>query len=87
MERDVKPIFGAIGIQFVGRNYAMGGEKSAPEISTCFEQVFGSDVDVSSWDYAMTDGGDTWRLVFDFTAFPSSNKPTRFIQTYNISIL
>ena len=69
MEKDLTPIFGAIGIQFVGRNYAMGGEKSAPEISACFEQVFGSDVDVSSWDYAMTDGSDTWRLVFGFHGF------------------
>jgi hypothetical protein len=25
MERDLKPIFGAIGIEFEGRNYAMGG--------------------------------------------------------------
>jgi hypothetical protein len=27
MERDLKPIFGAIGIEFEGRNYAMGGTK------------------------------------------------------------
>jgi hypothetical protein len=27
MERDLKPIFGAIGIEFEGRNYAMGGTR------------------------------------------------------------
>eukprot|EP00980_Cylindrotheca_fusiformis_P014188 scaffold3725_cov114-Cylindrotheca_fusiformis.AAC.5 len=56
MERDLQPIFASIGIEFEGRNYAMGGTKSGLEISMCFEQVFGSDVDFFSWDYGMTDG-------------------------------
>ena len=79
MERDLSPIFAAIGIEFEGRNYAMGGTsyvyyldhfcilhsnsiyrshilsfgnyRSGLEISMCYEEIFGSDVDFSSWDY------------------------------------
>jgi len=56
MERDLKPIFEALGIEFEGRNYAMGGTGSGYEVSMCFEQIFGDDIDFFSWDYGMTDG-------------------------------
>lgn len=56
MERDLKDVFGSIGIDFVGRNYAMGGTASATIISMCWKEVFGEDVDFFSWDYGMTDG-------------------------------
>lgn len=56
MERAVSGIFESIGIEFEGRNHAMGGTSSGPEISLCSEQVFGTDVDVLSWDYGMIDG-------------------------------
>ncbi|MGK3748426.1 MAG: hypothetical protein ACI8RD_000718 [Bacillariaceae sp.] len=59
MERDLKDIFGSIGLEFEGRNYAMGGTSSGPEISMCFKEVFGQDVDFISWDYGMTDGKDS----------------------------
>ena len=29
---------------------------SGYEISMCFEQIFGSDIDFFSWDFGMTDG-------------------------------
>jgi hypothetical protein len=35
MERDIKPIFAAIGIEFEGRNYAMGGTKYVDRIGDC----------------------------------------------------
>jgi hypothetical protein len=54
MERDLKDIFGSIGIDFEGRNYAMGGTASAAEIAMCWEEVFGVDVDFFVWDYGMT---------------------------------
>lgn len=38
-----KPAFDAIGILFEGRNYGMGGMKSAPQLSLCNEAVFGTD--------------------------------------------
>lgn len=62
LERDVKPIFAAIGIEFEARNHAMGGTSSGLEISMCYEQIFGSDVDFTTWDYGMTDGRNTMLL-------------------------
>ena len=57
LEDSVKSVFGAIGIEFVGRNHAMGGTSSGPEIALCLDQVFGTDVDILTYDYAMCDAG------------------------------
>jgi hypothetical protein len=62
MERDLIDVFGSIGLEFEGRNYAMGGTSSGPEISMCFKEVFGQDVDFFSWDYGMTDGKDSSKM-------------------------
>jgi hypothetical protein len=51
MERLAKDVFAAAGIEFVGKNYAMGGMKSASEIALCAEAIFGSDTDAVSWDF------------------------------------
>ncbi len=51
LERNVKEIFEAVGIQFTGRNYAMGGSDAAPEAAWCNEEIFGTDLDVLVWDY------------------------------------
>lgn len=51
MERALKPIFAAIGIEYIGKNYAMGGTSSAAEIALCGNSIFGHDVDSISWDY------------------------------------
>jgi hypothetical protein len=58
MERALRPIFDAVGINFVARNYAMGGTASSPELAMCTESIYGTDVDVISWDFGMTDGRD-----------------------------
>lgn len=60
--KDARTVFEAIGIAFEDRNYAMGGTSSALEISMCFDQIFGTDVDFFSWDYGMTDGRGTEQL-------------------------
>jgi hypothetical protein len=52
MERNVKSIFHAVGIDFVARNYAMSAAHSAPEAAWCIEEIFGNDLDVLVWDYA-----------------------------------
>jgi len=52
---DTKMVFEAIGIHFEARNHAMGATGSGLEMSMCWEQVFGSDVDFFSWDYGMVD--------------------------------
>jgi hypothetical protein len=64
LERDLADVFGTVGIEFIGRNYAMGGTSSGSEIAMCFEQIFGSDVDFFSWDFGMTDGGVAEKILF-----------------------
>mmetsp|Transcript_17490 Transcript_17490/g.26477 ORF Transcript_17490/g.26477 Transcript_17490/m.26477 type:complete len:690 (-) Transcript_17490:415-2484(-) len=61
MERSVKPIFKSVGIAFDGRNYAMGGMRSAPEIALCQESIFGVDADIITWDFGMTDVPHSWK--------------------------
>jgi hypothetical protein len=56
MERAMKDIFATVGLNFIGRNYAMGGTGSGPEIAMCIKEIFGTDIDVLSWDTGMTDG-------------------------------
>jgi hypothetical protein len=51
LTRNVKQIFEAVGMQFIGRNYAMGGSDAAPEAAWCNEEIFGTDLDVLVWDY------------------------------------
>jgi hypothetical protein len=53
MEQDLKEIFGSIGIEFEGRNYAMGGTQSAAEMAMCWKEIFGDDTDFFSWDFGM----------------------------------
>ena len=59
MEQTVAPVFHSVGIDFEGRNHAMGGTSSGPELGICSEAVFGTDIDVLSWDFGMMDG--PWR--------------------------
>lgn len=61
--RDARVVFEAIGIEFEDRSYAMGGTASAWEISMCWQQIFGRDVDFFTWDYGMTDGNFPERLL------------------------
>ena len=52
LERTVRSVFAAAGIDFEGRNYAMGGTDSAPETAWCIDSIFGAtDPDVLIWDH------------------------------------
>lgn len=51
MEAAAADVFAAAGIEFIGRNHAMGGMSSAPELALCMESVYGADADVISWDF------------------------------------
>jgi hypothetical protein len=66
MARGVQDIFAACGIDFVGRNYAMGGTSSGPEIAMCGKEVFGTDFDMLTWDTGMTDGGEKYKMLMYF---------------------
>ena len=63
LEDTVKEAFASLNITFIGRNHAMGGYKSAPEIACCLDSIFGRDTDILSWDFGMTDGRQTERLL------------------------
>lgn len=76
MNQAVTDIFGAIGIDFEGRNMAMGGTPSGPEIALCEEAVFGVDADVISWDYGMTDANWYFRkAMYNQRAGFNPNRP------------
>lgn len=45
-------------IDFIVRQYAMGSTKSGPEIALCLKEIFGQDVDILLWHYALTDNRD-----------------------------
>jgi hypothetical protein len=77
LERGLKDTFSAIGIDFEGRNYAMGGMDSAPQLSLCQEAVVGTDVDMISWDFGMTDGQAHWKSsLFASRVGMHVNRPT-----------
>lgn len=57
LERRLRPVFAAVNMHLVGRNFAMGGTGSALEVALCVDQIFGLDIDILSWDFGMTDGG------------------------------
>ena len=79
MERGAKDVFRAIGIDLVGRNYAMGGMDSAPQIALCNEAIFGKDADVISWDFGMTDGKGHWKTTLYASRIGlHSNRPVHF---------
>jgi len=56
LEDTVKDVFASLDIEFIGRNHAMGGFKSGPELSCCMTSIYGKDTDILSWDFGMTDG-------------------------------
>jgi len=55
MERQLKPVFAAAGIELVVRNHAMGGTGCVPS-AYCIGTVYGTDLDAIGWDFGMTDG-------------------------------
>jgi len=83
MESDVKDIFASIGIEFEGRNYAMGGTASGTDVSMCWKQIFGDDVDFFSWDYGMVDGNNPDKLFhYSYRGGISSSRPAAMLVHY-----
>ena len=61
LERAVQDVFTSVGLQFTARNCGMSNVPSAIEIALCAPQIFGTDVDLVVYDYALTDGSrQTW---------------------------
>lgn len=52
LESTVRSVFAAAGIEFEGRNFAMGGTASGPETAWCVDSIFGAnDPDILVWDH------------------------------------
>ena len=64
MQNRARDLFRSVGLDLVARPYGMGGATSAPEIAGCLEMIYGSDVDLITWDFSMTDGRFFWRMEF-----------------------
>lgn len=76
LERSVTDIFKAVGMEFTGRNYAMGSTQSALEIALCQKEIFGQDVDVLVWDFGMADGSAVENLwLYLYRAGMNRNRP------------
>ena len=59
-----RDLFQSVGLDLVARPFGMGAATSAPEIAGCAKEIFGTDVDLITWDFAMTDARWYWRLEF-----------------------
>ena len=64
MHDRARDLFQSVGLDLVVRPYGIGGATSAPEIAGCANEIFGTDVDMITWDFAMTDGRWYWRMEF-----------------------
>jgi len=56
LETSLQPIFEALGIHFYAKNYARSGVDSGPQFAMCMHAIFGNELDIVSWDFAITDG-------------------------------
>ena len=61
-----KDLFHSVGLDLVARPFGIGGATSAPEIAGCAKEIFGTDVDLITWDFSMTDGRWYWRKFLLF---------------------
>ena len=59
-----RDLMAAVGLRLVTRPYARGGATSAPELAACAKEIYGTDIDIITWDFAMTDGRTHWRIEF-----------------------
>jgi hypothetical protein len=70
----MQPVMQTIGIAFEARPYAMGATSSGAELGICGKEIYGTDMDVITWDFGMTDGNNIERgLLYFYRAVEYSN--------------
>jgi len=57
-------MFDRIGLRLITRPFARSGATSAPELAACAKEIYGTDIDIITWDFGMTDGRTHWRIEF-----------------------
>jgi len=75
MENSLQNVLGAAGLQFEGRNYAMGGIPSAPEPALCIDAIYGLDIDVLSWHFGLSHGKVEGVELYFYRAGLNPNRP------------
>ncbi|CAJ1962080.1 unnamed protein product [Cylindrotheca closterium] len=73
--QDLRIIWDALGVEMISRNMGMGAMKASPDISTCSQAVFGTDVDLLTWNYAMLDKTFASWLHYMYRAAVSPGRP------------
>jgi hypothetical protein len=53
LEGKIADVLSSLGMYFEGRNYAMGGTLSGPEIALCIKEIYGLDIDALAWDFGL----------------------------------
>lgn len=56
--RTVQDAFASLDVKFAAKNYAHGGYTSGPELALCMEAIYGTDLDVLTYDFSLTEGPD-----------------------------
>ena len=64
LDNRARDVLASVGLRLVARPYARGGATSAPELAACAKEIYGTDIDIITWDFSMTDGRTHWRIEF-----------------------
>jgi hypothetical protein len=68
--------FKAVGLNLVAKNHGVYNFPSGPALSLCMNSVYGSDIDILAWDFALADGDFQYRAsLFGMRATMHPSKP------------
>ena len=63
LDDSVKDAFAAVGLKFVAKNHGIYNFPSGPALSLCMDNVYGPDIDVLNWDFALADRDFKYRAA------------------------
>jgi hypothetical protein len=76
LDDTARDAFAAVGLHFVAKNQGIYNFPSGPALSLCMNKVYGSDIDVLSWDFALADGDFHYKsALFGMRATLHPTKP------------
>jgi hypothetical protein len=76
MDDTAREAFAAVGLNLVAKNQGIYNFPSGPALSLCINKVYGSDIDILSWDFALADGDFHYRsALFGMRATLHPTKP------------
>jgi hypothetical protein len=75
LDDTAREAFASVGVTLVAKNYGMYNSPSGPALAICINDVFGSDIDILNWDFALTDRDFKYRAAL--FGMRASLHPTR----------